>query len=178
MIDGPQSRVWDEAENRLHVQKAIMAVLMGGEAPVGRRRERGGAISRAAAPRTSSRSPTAGETLKLASLHGQTVVLFFYPKDDTPGCTVEACSFRDTLPRFEGLDAVVLGVSPDSTEIASKFKKKFDLPYTLLADVDHAIADKYGVWGEKSMFGRKYMGILRTTFVIDPRARSRRCSRR
>ncbi len=110
-----------------------------------------------------------GETLKFSSLRGKTVVLFFYPKDDTSGCTTEACSLRDTLPRFTGLDAVVIGVSPDSPKSHQKFKKKYDLPYTLIADVDHAIAVKYGVWGEKSLYGRKYMGILRTTFLIDPR---------
>lgn len=107
------------------------------------------------------------ETLALSSLKGKPVVLFFYPKDDTSGCTVEACSFRDTLPRFDKLDAVVLGISPDSPKSHRKFKTKFDLPYTLLADETHAVAEKYGVWGEKSMYGRKYMGIFRTTFVID-----------
>ena len=108
----------------------------------------------------------ADEQLELKALRGKPVVLFFYPKDDTPGCTVEACSFRDALPRFDGLDAVVLGVSPDSPKKHRKFKEKFDLPYTLLADEDHAIAEKYGVWGEKSMWGKKYWGVLRTTFVI------------
>jgi peroxiredoxin Q/BCP len=107
------------------------------------------------------------DALKLSSLRGRPVVLFFYPKDDTSGCTVEACSFRDTLPRFDGLDAVILGVSPDSVKSHKKFKEKFKLPYRLVADTDHAIAEKYGVWGEKSMYGRKYWGILRTTFVID-----------
>jgi peroxiredoxin Q/BCP len=96
------------------------------------------------------------DALKLSSLRGRPVVLFFYPKDDTSGCTVEACSFRDTLPRFDGLDAVILGVSPDSVKSHKKFKEKFKLPYRLVADTDHAIAEKYGVWG-----------ILRTTFVID-----------
>jgi peroxiredoxin Q/BCP len=108
-----------------------------------------------------------GDSLDLASLRGRNVVLFFYPKDDTSGCTVEVCSFRDALPRFEGLDAVVLGVSPDSVKSHVKFKKKYELPYALLADVDHSIADKYGVWGEKVMWGRHYWGVLRTTFVID-----------
>jgi peroxiredoxin Q/BCP len=105
--------------------------------------------------------------LTLKSLRGKPVVLFFYPKDDTAGCTVEACSFRDTLPRFEGLDAVVLGISPDSPKSHRKFKEKFDLPYTLLADEDHSICEKYGVWAEKSMYGRKYWGVLRTTFIVD-----------
>lgn len=108
-----------------------------------------------------------GESLELASLRGRNVVLFFYPKDDTSGCTVEACSFRDALPRFEGLNAVVLGASPDSVKSHVKFKEKFELPYKLIADVDHTIADQYGVWGEKVMWGRHYWGVLRTTFVID-----------
>lgn len=108
-----------------------------------------------------------GEQLALSSLRGKVVVLFFYPKDDTSGCTTEACSFRDTLPRFDELDAVVLGVSPDSVKSHQKFKKKFELPYSLVADVDRAIANAYGVWVEKSMYGRKYMGVARTTFVID-----------
>jgi len=107
------------------------------------------------------------DALKLSSLRGRPVVLFFYPKDDTSGCTVEACSFRDTLPRFDGLDAVVLGVSPDSVASHKKFKAKFQLPYRLVADTDHAIAERFGVWAEKSMYGRKYWGVLRTTFVID-----------
>ncbi|HEX3865547.1 MAG TPA: peroxiredoxin, partial [Gemmatimonadaceae bacterium] len=89
------------------------------------------------------------ETLTLSSLRGRVVVLFFYPKDDTPGCTTEACSFRDTLPRFDGLDAVILGVSPDSPKSHRKFKEKFQLPYTLVSDTGHAIAGQYGVWGEK-----------------------------
>lgn len=113
----------------------------------------------------------ADEHLDLASLKGQTVVLFFYPKDDTSGCTKEACSFRDALPRFEGVDAVVLGISPDSPKSHRKFKEKFDLNYTLLADIEHKIADDYGVWQEKSMYGRKYMGVARTTFIIDPKGR-------
>jgi peroxiredoxin Q/BCP len=105
--------------------------------------------------------------LTLSSLRGKPVVLFFYPKDDTTGCTKEACSFRDALPRFEKMNATIIGISPDSTKSHRKFKEKYDLPYTLLADEDHSVAEKYGVWGEKSMYGRKYMGILRTTFVID-----------
>jgi peroxiredoxin Q/BCP len=109
--------------------------------------------------------------LALASLRGKTVVLFFYPKDDTSGCTKEACSFRDTLPRLEKIDAVVLGISPDSPKSHRKFKDKYGLTYTLLADVDHKIADEYGVWQEKSMYGRKYMGVARTTFVIDAKGR-------
>jgi thioredoxin-dependent peroxiredoxin len=108
-----------------------------------------------------------GQPISLSDARGRVVVLFFYPKDDTPGCTTEACSFRDAFPRFEGIDAVVLGLSPDSVKSHQKFKEKFNLPYRLVADPDHAIAEQYGVWGEKSMYGRKYWGILRTTFVID-----------
>ncbi|HKV71827.1 MAG TPA: thioredoxin-dependent thiol peroxidase [Gemmatimonadales bacterium] len=108
-----------------------------------------------------------GETLSLKDLKGRPVVLYFYPKDDTPGCTVEACEFRDAFPRFKGTKAVILGISPDSVKSHQKFKEKFDLPFTLLADEDHAIAEKYGVWQKKSMYGRTYMGIARTTFLID-----------
>ncbi len=109
--------------------------------------------------------------LTLSSLRGKAVVLFFYPKDDTPGCTVEACSFRDNLPRFEGLDAVVLGISPDSSRKHRNFKKKYGLTYTLLADVDHAVTEAYGLWVEKLFWGKKYMGVARTTFVIAPDGR-------
>ena len=109
----------------------------------------------------------AGEKLSLKDLKGRPVVLYFYPKDDTPGCTVEACEFRDAFPRFKGSKAIILGISPDSVKSHLKFKEKFDLPFTLLADEDHAIAEKYGVWQKKSMYGRTYMGIARTTFVID-----------
>lgn len=108
-----------------------------------------------------------GNPVTLATFRGRPVVLFFYPKDDTSGCTVEACSFRDNLPRFDDLDAVVLGVSPDSVKSHKKFKEKFDLPYPLVADEDKTIVNAYGVWGEKSMYGRKYMGVNRTTFIID-----------
>lgn len=108
-----------------------------------------------------------GKKVSLSDFKGKVVVLYFYPKDDTSGCTTEACSFRDNLPRFDKLDAVILGVSPDSVKSHQKFKQKYDLPYTLLADEDKAIANAYGVWGEKSMYGRKYMGVMRTTFVID-----------
>ena len=107
-----------------------------------------------------------GEDVTLSSLRGRPVVLYFYPKDDTPGCTVEACEFRDAFPRFKGSKAIILGISPDSVKSHQKFKGKFDLPFTLLADEDHAIAEKYGVWQKKSMYGRTYMGIARTTFEI------------
>lgn len=113
----------------------------------------------------------AGTPLSLSSLQGHPVVLYFYPKDDTSGCTVEACEFRDALPRFDGVAATIVGVSPDSVKSHQKFKAKYDLPFTLVADVDHAIADSYGVWGEKQMFGRKYMGVMRTTFVVGPDGR-------
>ena len=108
-----------------------------------------------------------GKELRLSSLRGRNVVLYFYPKDDTPGCTVEACELRDAFPRFSKTNAVILGVSPDSVASHQKFKKKFELPFTLLADADHAIADAYGVWVEKSMYGKKYMGVQRATFLID-----------
>jgi thioredoxin-dependent peroxiredoxin len=113
----------------------------------------------------------ADEPLTLSSLRGQVVVLFFYPKDDTPGCTTEACSFRDLLPRFEGVNARVLGISPDTWRKHRNFKKKYDLPYTLLADTDHAVAERYGLWVEKLFWGRKYWGVARTTFVIAPDGR-------
>ena len=108
-----------------------------------------------------------GTALRLSALRGRTVVLYFYPKDDTPGCTVEACELRDAFPRFSKSNAVILGVSPDSVVSHQKFKKKFELPFTLLADTNHAIAESYGVWVEKSMYGKKYWGVQRATFVID-----------
>jgi thioredoxin-dependent peroxiredoxin len=107
-----------------------------------------------------------GEMLKLSDLRGKQVVLYFYPKDDTPGCTKQACGIRDVYGEFEREGAVVLGVSPDDERSHVKFKQKFDLPFTLLADVDHAVADEYGVWGQKSFAGKKYMGVSRSTFVI------------
>ena len=109
----------------------------------------------------------AGDTVRLADLRGKTVVLYFYPKDDTSGCTKQACEFRDRWRDVEKAGAVVLGVSPDGVASHAKFKKKYQLPFPLLADPDHAVAERYGAWGEKSMYGRKYFGILRTTFVID-----------
>ena len=108
-----------------------------------------------------------GSTITLSSLRGAPVVLFFYPKDDTSGCTVEACSFQESLPRFESLAAKVIGVSPDPVKSHLKFKAKFDLAYPLIADTEKVICSAYGVWGEKSMYGRKYWGVNRTTFVID-----------
>ena len=108
-----------------------------------------------------------GATLGLKSLAGKKVVLYFYPKDDTPGCTKEACGFRDNLPDFSGLDAEIVGVSKDSAAKHDKFKAKYELPFTLVADEDGAICEAYGTWIEKSMYGRKYMGIDRATFLID-----------
>jgi peroxiredoxin Q/BCP len=108
-----------------------------------------------------------GATLELSSLRGKNVVLYFYPKDDTPGCTIEACELRDAFPRFSKSHAVILGVSPDDVSSHQKFKKKFELPFTLLADTDHKIAESYGVWVEKTMYGLKRMGVQRATFVID-----------
>jgi len=112
-----------------------------------------------------------GATVSLKDLKGQKVVLYFYPKDDTPGCTKEACSFRDAWGKFKKQGITVLGVSPDSEASHKKFETKYSLPFTLLADKDHAIADAYGVWGEKKFMGRTYMGVLRTTFLIDEKGK-------
>jgi thioredoxin-dependent peroxiredoxin len=109
-----------------------------------------------------------GETVKLSELRGKPVVLYFYPKDDTPGCTTQACGIRDAYGEFERAGAVVLGISPDSEKSHVKFRQKHDLPFTLLADTEHEVANAYGVWGEKSYMGRKYMGVNRSTFVIGP----------
>jgi peroxiredoxin Q/BCP len=108
-----------------------------------------------------------GEHFELSSLKGKHVVLYFYPKADTPGCTKESCEFRDTSPRLTLANTVIVGVSPDTTAAQAKFKQKFDLPFSLLADVEHKAAETYGVWKEKSMYGKKYMGVDRTTFVLD-----------
>lgn len=107
-----------------------------------------------------------GATLRLSDLRGKRVILFFYPKDDTPGCTTQACGFRDQYPVIEEKNAVVLGVSPDGARSHQKFKTKHNLPYRLIVDEDHAIAEAYGVWEEKNMFGVKHMGIVRSHFVI------------
>lgn len=109
----------------------------------------------------------AGEKVRLADLRGKKVILYFYPKDDTPGCTIEACEFRDRLSQIEEVGAVILGVSPDGSASHQKFKQKYDLPFTLLSDPDHAVAEAYGAWGEKERYGKTYEGILRTTFLID-----------
>ena len=108
----------------------------------------------------------AGEKLKLSSLAGRKVVLYFYPKADTPGCTKEACGFRDEFAAIEGHDAAVLGVSPDPVDGVARFKAKYNLPFPLLADEEHKVAEKYGVWVEKSMYGKSYMGVERSTFII------------
>jgi thioredoxin-dependent peroxiredoxin len=109
----------------------------------------------------------AGDTVRLSDLRGKPVVLYFYPKDDTPGCTTQACGLRDAYGELEREGAVVLGVSPDSEKSHVKFKEKYDLPFTLLADTDHAVAEQYGVWAKKKYMGRTYWGVLRSTFVID-----------
>jgi peroxiredoxin Q/BCP len=108
-----------------------------------------------------------GKTVKLSDFKGKQVVLYFYPKDDTPGCTREACAFRDEHSALLKAGAVVLGVSPDSEATHAKFAGKYKLPFPLLADPDHAVSEKYGAWGEKSLYGRKFMGIQRSTFLIN-----------
>lgn len=112
-----------------------------------------------------------GNPVTLSDLRGQTVVLFFYPKADTPGCTTQACSVRDHRTDYETARAVVYGISPDPVKAVAKFDNKYDLEFPLLADEDHAVCEAYGVWVEKSMYGRKYMGVERSTFVIDPDGR-------
>jgi len=107
-----------------------------------------------------------GETVKLSALRGKPVVLYFYPKDDTPGCTTQACGIRDAYGEFERAGAVVLGVSPDDERSHVKFKEKYGLPFTLLADPDHAVAETYGVWGQKKYMGKTFLGVKRSTFVI------------
>ncbi|MHB8641847.1 MAG: thioredoxin-dependent thiol peroxidase [Gaiellaceae bacterium] len=109
----------------------------------------------------------AGERVKLSDLRGKPVVIYFYPKDDTPGCTTQACGIRDHWADFGERGAVVLGISPDDESSHVKFKEKYGLPFTLLADPDHAVAEKYGTWGERKNYGKTYMGIERSTFVID-----------
>ena len=107
-----------------------------------------------------------GGEVSLASLKGRKVILYFYPKDDTSGCTAQACDFRDALPRFAGIDATVIGISKDSVASHDKFKAKYQLPFALGSDEQGHTCEDYGVWGEKSMYGKKYMGIERTTFLI------------
>ena len=118
-----------------------------------------------------SLSDDTGATVSLADLAGRRVVLYFYPKDDTSGCTAQACALRDDWSAVEALDVALFGVSPDSAASHVKFRAKYDLPFPLLVDADHATAEAYGVWVEKSMYGKKYMGIERSTFVIGPDGR-------
>jgi peroxiredoxin Q/BCP len=107
-----------------------------------------------------------GVAVKLSDYRGKNVVLYFYPKDDTPGCTTEACSFRDGIGEYHRRGVVVLGVSPDSVKSHAKFKKKYGLPFTLLADGDHKVCELYGVWGRKKFMGKEYDGVFRTTFLV------------
>lgn len=120
------------------------------------------------APAFSLRSHS-GKSVALSDLAGKNVVLYFYPKDDTTSCTIEACGFRDSWSALRRAGAAVLGVSPDDVASHQKFRKKFKLPFPLLVDAEHAVAERYGVWGEKSMYGRKHFGVLRTTFIINER---------
>ena len=108
-----------------------------------------------------------GSTVRLSDLRGRRVVLYFYPKDDTPGCTTQACGFRDNYVEIAEKDAVVFGISPDGVASHVKFRTKFDLPFRLLADEDHKVAELYGAWGEKNNYGKKYFGIIRSHFVVD-----------
>jgi thioredoxin-dependent peroxiredoxin len=120
----------------------------------------------------------AGERVRLSDFRGKPVVVYFYPRDDTPGCTAQACGIRDNYGAFAERGAVVLGISPDDESSHVEFKKKYALPFTLLADPDHAVADEYGVWGERNMYGKTYMGIERSTFLIDPEGNVARVMRR
>jgi peroxiredoxin Q/BCP len=108
-----------------------------------------------------------GKPVKLSSLRGKKVVLYFYPKDDTPGCTTQACGFRDHIEEIQEKNALVIGISPDNAKSHQKFRTKYDLPFLLLSDPDHVVASKYGAWGEKVFMGKKFKGILRSHFVID-----------
>ena len=112
-----------------------------------------------------------GEKVKLSDLRGETVVLYFYPKANTSGCTVQACGVRDRRADYEAAGVRVIGISPDEVKDVDKFAGKYDLDFTLLADADHAVAEKYGTWVEKSMYGNKYMGVQRATFIIDPKGK-------
>lgn len=132
------------------------------------------------APRTNEPAPgftlqaDDGTTVRLSDFRGQKVILFFYPRADTSGCTVEACGFRDETPQIDARGAVILGISPDEVGDIRKFREKYGLPYRLLADPDHSVAEAYDVWKEKSMFGKKYWGVERTTFLIDEEGRVER----
>jgi peroxiredoxin Q/BCP len=109
-----------------------------------------------------------GNTHKLSDYAGQTIVVYFYPKDNTPGCTKEACSFRDSYAEFRRADVTVIGISPDKVDSHKKFQEKYELPFTLLADPDHKVCQAYGVWGLKKMYGREYEGVFRTTYIVGP----------
>jgi peroxiredoxin Q/BCP len=119
-----------------------------------------------------------GKRISLNDFKGKNIVLYFYPKDNTSGCTKEACNFRDEFPDFKKLKAVILGVSPDSVASHKKFADKFELPFSLLSDEKKQVVEKYGVWKEKSMYGRKYMGVERTTFIIDKAGKVKRIFRK
>jgi peroxiredoxin Q/BCP len=119
-----------------------------------------------------------GERVKLSQFRGKPVVLYFYPRDDTPGCTTQACGIRDNYDDFQERGAVVLGVSPDEESSHVKFKQKYGLPFTLLADPEHTVSEQYGVWGERKYMGRTYMGVERSTFLIDPEGRIARVMRK
>ena len=112
-----------------------------------------------------------GEKVRLSGFKGKSVVIYFYPKADTPGCTTQSCALRDASDDFAGLDAVVLGISPDAPSRLLKFDDKYSLGFELLADEDHSVAEAWGAWGEKSMYGKKYMGIIRSAFVVDPKGK-------
>ena len=112
-----------------------------------------------------------GEKVTLSKLKGETVVVYFYPRADTPGCTTQACGVRDRGGEYEAAGARVIGISPDEVPAIDKFAGKYDLDFTLLADADHAVAEKYGAWGEKSMYGKKYMGVQRATFIVDAKGK-------
>lgn len=112
-----------------------------------------------------------GEEISLSDFRGQRVVLYFYPKADTPGCTKQACGVRDVYPKIEAEGATVIGISPDQPEALAKFREKYDLPFILLSDPDHEVAEAYGVWGEKKVFGKTHMGITRSHFAIDEEGR-------
>jgi peroxiredoxin Q/BCP len=119
-----------------------------------------------------------GNKVSLSDFKGKKVVLYFYPEDDTPGCTAQACNLRDNYALLKQNGFEILGVSPDDTESHQKFESKYNLPFTLLADPEHEIINKYGVWGEKNLYGNKFMGILRTTFVIDEAGKIRKIFKR
>lgn len=124
-----------------------------------------------------TRVDDAGNEIRLRDLTGTTIVLYFYPKDDTPGCTTQACSIRDEWSTFDRDDVVLFGVSPDSSNSHAKFRAKHDLPFRLLVDDDHALAEAFGIWAEKKNYGRTYMGIVRSTVIIDPEGRVRSIKR-